>query len=145
MISQNLPRLNGARKKRLIVAALKARKNAYCPYSRYAVGAAVLTASGRVYSGCNIENSSYGLSICAERTAIFAAVAAGDKKIRALCVATRSPKPCGACRQVLMEFAGPGSPVLLVDATLKSPHSHILETTAAHLLPWAFVFNPRKS
>jgi cytidine deaminase len=143
MIFKNSARISGAQKNRLIQSALSVRKNAYCPYSRYAVGASVLTASGRIYSGCNVENSSYGLSLCAERTAIFNAVAAGDKKIRALCVATRSPKPCGACRQVLMEFASQGSPVLLVDASLKSPHSNVLETTAAHLLPWAFVFNQR--
>ncbi len=145
MISRNLPRLSGSQKNRLIHAALNVRKNAYCPYSRYAVGAAVLTSSGKIYSGCNVENSSYGLSLCAERPAIFNAVASGAKKIRALCVATRSPKPCGACRQVLMEFADHGSPVLLVDAALKSPHSNVLETTAAHLLPWAFVFNQHKS
>ncbi len=141
---QDRKTLSRAQKNKLIELALKARKSAYCPYSHYAVGAAVLTSSGKIYSGCNVENSSYGLSICAERNAIFNAVACGDKKIIALSVATKSPKPCGACRQVLMEFAGHGSPVLLVDVSLKDPFSNILETTAGHLLPWAFVFHQRK-
>ena len=141
---QDRKTLSRAKKNKLIDLALKARKSAYCPYSHYAVGAAVLTSSGKIYSGCNVENSSYGLSICAERNAIFNAVACGDKKITALCVATKSPKPCGACRQVLMEFAGHASPVLLVDVSLKDPFSNVLETTAAHLLPWAFVFHQRK-
>ncbi len=136
--------LNRFQKNKLIQSALKVRKSAYCPYSRYAVGAAILTSSGKIYSGCNVENSSYGLSICAERNAIFNAVACGEKKIAALCVATKSPKPCGACRQVIMEFASHGCPILLVDVSLKDPFSNVLETTAAHLLPWAFVFNQRK-
>ena len=136
--------LNRFQKNKLIKEALNVRKNAYCPYSRYAVGAAVLTSSGKIYSGCNVENSSYGLSICAERNAIFNAVACGDKKITAICVATKSPKPCGACRQVIMEFASQGCPVLLVDVSLKDPYSNVLETTAAHLLPWAFVFHQGK-
>ncbi len=136
--------LSRPQKNKLIKEALKARKSAYCPYSHYAVGAAVLTSSGKIYSGCNVENSSYGLSICAERNAIFTAVACGDKKIIAICVATKSPKPCGACRQVLMEFASHGCPVLLVDASLRDPYSNVLETTASHLLPWAFVLNQRQ-
>ena len=131
-------------KKRLIQSALLARKNAYCPYSDYAVGSAILMESGKIYQGANVENSSYGLSICAERTAIFSAVAAGEKKISALCVVSRAPKPCGACRQVLMEFAGPGCPVLLVDVALKNPLSQIIETTAGNLLPLAFFFGSSK-
>lgn len=132
-------------KKRLIAAALLSRKNAYCPYSDYAVGAALLMESGKIYQGANVENSSYGLSICAERTAIFNAVSAGEKKVRALCVAARAPKPCGACRQVLMEFAGPGCPVLLVDAPLKNTTSQIIEVSAGTLLPMAFFFGNAKA
>ncbi len=82
-------------------------KNAYAPYSKFPVGACVLAESGKVYTGCNFENSSYGMTICAERNAVGSAIAAGERKIRA--VAIYSPKmknctPCGACRQVLSEF-----------------------------------------
>lgn len=82
-------------------------KNAYAPYSKFPVGACVLAENGKVYTGCNFENSSYGMTICAERNAVGSAIAAGERKIRA--VAIYSPKmknctPCGACRQVLSEF-----------------------------------------
>ncbi|TMG81949.1 MAG: cytidine deaminase, partial [Betaproteobacteria bacterium] len=87
--------------------ARDAARNAYAPYSRFAVGAAVLTDKGEIYSGANIENASFGLSICAERNAIFHAVARGARKIVAVAVYTKTPQattPCGACRQVLAEF-----------------------------------------
>lgn len=92
----------------LYQAALQAREQAYIPYSRFAVGAAVRTASGSVYSGCNIENASYGLCTCGERSAIFNAVSSGERELQQLCVvaATSAPvSPCGACRQVMREFA----------------------------------------
>jgi cytidine deaminase len=95
--------------RRLIAAAAMAMRRAYCPYSRFAVGAAVLTADNRVFTGCNVENASYGLTICAERNAAAAAVAAGARRITAVAVVTRTGTPvppCGACRQVLAEFAG---------------------------------------
>jgi cytidine deaminase len=89
----------------LIVQAEEARRRAYVPYSRYAVGAAVLTTSGAVYTGCNIENASYGLTVCAERVAVWTAVAAGHRAIVAIAiVTTNQASPCGACRQVLAEF-----------------------------------------
>ena len=93
----------------LINAALEARTRAYAPYSHFAVGSAVLTKDGQVYTGCNIENASYGATNCAERTAIFKAVSEGEREI--LAVAIYSPNtdscyPCGACRQVLYEFQG---------------------------------------
>lgn len=92
---------------RLVDIALAARERAYCPYSNYRVGAALITESGRVFDGANVENSSYGLSICAERVAIHSAIAAGERVIVALAVATESGStPCGACRQVAQEFAG---------------------------------------
>lgn len=89
-------------------AAIAAQKRAHAPYSRYLVGAALKVASGRVFAGCNVENASYGLSICAERSAIVQMVAAGERDPVALVVVTRGPKiaaPCGACRQTLAEFA----------------------------------------
>jgi cytidine deaminase len=92
----------------LLDAAREARSAAYAPYSKFKVGAAVRTESGQIYAGCNVENASYALSICAERVAIFKAVAAGDVKIieLALCTdASRPSTPCGACRQVLFEFS----------------------------------------
>ena len=89
--------------------AKEAAKNSYSPFSRFAVGAAVITPSGKIYKGCNVENSSFGLTNCAERTAIFKAVSEGEREI--LAVAIYSPNsdscyPCGACRQVLYEFQG---------------------------------------
>jgi cytidine deaminase len=98
----------------LVAVALQARERAYCPYSGFAVGAALETQDGGVYTGCNVENVSYGLSMCAERTASFAAVCAGGRAWRALAVASEDGSPlCGACRQVLAEFAGPELPVYL--------------------------------
>jgi cytidine deaminase len=94
----------------LVQAARAARASAYAPYSRYRVGAAVLTASGRIFSGCNIENASYGLTVCAERVAVWSAVAAGEHTVVAVAVATHNgATPCGACRQVLAEFAPAGN------------------------------------
>jgi len=95
-------------------AAIAVGQNAYCPYSRFAVGAALLTDDGRIFTGCNVENASYGLTICAERNAVFHAVAAGVRHIVALVVFTPTATPtapCGACRQVLNEF-GPDAEVL---------------------------------
>ena len=100
----------------LIDAARVARENAYAPFSNYLVGAAVLGDDGRVYRGVNVENSSYGLTICAERIAVGAALTNGAQRIEAAAVvAAGGPAPCGACRQFLYEF-GPEMRVLLVDA-----------------------------
>lgn len=99
----------------LIALAATARGRAYAPYSNYAVGAAILAASGEVYSGCNVENASYGLSMCAERTAAFKAVCAGEREFSAIAVVTQNGvTPCGACRQVLAEF-GPRMRILVAD------------------------------
>ena len=89
----------------LITKAMAAREKAHAPYSQFAVGAALLAKSGRVYTGCNVENASYGLSICAERTAVFKAVSEGERDFEAIAVVTdKGVTPCGACRQVLLEF-----------------------------------------
>jgi cytidine deaminase len=101
---------------KLIQAALDVRKNAYAPYSNFLVGAALLTADDKIFVGCNVENASYGLAICAERHAIGAAVAAGHQKFKAIAV-TASPlaSPCGACRQYIFEF-GDDIQIIGVDA-----------------------------
>lgn len=91
----------------LVAAAAKARKNAYSPYSKVKIGAAVLSREGRIYAGANVENSSYGLSLCAERSAIFSAVSGGARRLVAIAVVGDSEeftRPCGACRQVMVEF-----------------------------------------
>ncbi len=100
----------------MIDAAREVLKNAYSPYSKYRVAAAVLDERGRVSVGCNVENASYGATVCAERVAIFNAVAHGAKRIEAVVIMTESKKPwppCGMCRQVLLEFADLKTPVLL--------------------------------
>lgn len=99
-------------KRALCEKALEARKNAYCPYSRFAVGAALLTKNGKIYTGCNIESAAYSPSICAERTAFVKAISAGEREFAAIAIAggkqDEPPKeecpPCGVCRQVMMEF-----------------------------------------
>ena len=93
----------------LIAAARKARENAHAPFSHFRGGAALRTASGRLIGGCNIENASYGLTLCAERVAIFKAVSEGEKKFDAIAVVTDAEqltRPCGACRQIIWEFCG---------------------------------------
>jgi cytidine deaminase len=94
--------------KELTEAASRARANAYAPYSSYQVGAALLSGDGRIFAGCNVENASYGLALCAERSAVAQLIAAGQRSIAALVVVTAGPEPgtpCGLCRQTLSEFA----------------------------------------
>ncbi|OGR85716.1 MAG: cytidine deaminase [Elusimicrobia bacterium RIFCSPHIGHO2_02_FULL_57_9] len=123
---------------RLIKAARLARQSAYCPYSRYPVGAAVLTESGRIFSGCNVENASYGLSICAERAAVFNAVAGRQIVIKAVCIAAISPKPCGACRQVLFEFSTRHTAIYLVDENLDTRRPRVTRGAVYKMLPAPF-------
>jgi len=109
---------------------------AYVPYSNFPVGAALLTEEGQVFSGCNIENASYPLSMCAERTAVFKAVSDGNKNFEKLVVTANTEKPvspCGACRQVLVEFCEPDMEVVLTNQ-----NGDTLNTTVAKLLPGAF-------
>lgn len=120
--------------KSLLAAAIAARGGAYAPYSRFTVGAALLGRDGRVWTGANVENASYGLSMCAERTAVFHAVAAGAREFEALAVAGPeggATLPCGACRQVLWEFAPQLEIVYADGATVKT-------TPLEALLPHAF-------
>jgi len=126
--------LTAEAKERLVQAACLARKWSYSPYSHYPVGAALLTRSGKVYDGTNIENASFPLSNCAERTAIFKAVSEGEHEFTAIAVVTENAgSPCGACRQVMAEF-GLDMLVLIADADGKIHQ----EMTVAGLLPGAF-------
>jgi len=121
--------------RRLERAARTAAKGSYSPYSKFRVGAAILTGSGKMFTGTNVENASYGLCNCAERTAIFAAVATGERVLRAVAVYTptkTATPPCGACRQVINEF-GPTARVISV---CDGPDR--IETTLDQLLPAAF-------
>ena len=122
----------------LVELARQAREQAYAPYSRFLVGAALLTRDGRHFLGCNVENASYGLCNCAERTALFAAVAAGCKPgdfVRLAVIGdTEGPiSPCGACRQVMDELCDQSMPVLLANL-----HGKLQETTVQELLPGSF-------
>jgi cytidine deaminase len=120
----------------LIEAARRVRAHAYAPYSRYQVGAAVRGASGRIFVGVNVENASYGLALCAERSAVAAAVAAGETALAAVAVVTASSPPaapCGMCRQVLAEFGGDELPIALVNDAYDRQ-----DTTLGELLPRAF-------
>ena len=126
--------------KKLMALAIKARENAYAPYSNFAVGAALLTKSGKIYTGCNIENASFSPTNCAERTAFFSAIADGEREFsliavcggkigegRTLCT------PCGVCRQVMSEFCDKDFPILL-----ESENGEIRKFALCELLPFAF-------
>src|SRR5438105_3967861 len=131
-----MPTLSPADSARLLDAARAAQQRAYAPYSKFYVGAAFLTESGNVYTGCNVENASYGLTNCAERTAIFSAVAAegAGVKVRAVAVTNAAGvacSPCGACRQVIFEFGPKADVVFQGDAGF-------VTATAAELLPSGF-------
>jgi cytidine deaminase len=118
----------------VILAAVEARQWAYAPYSNYPVGAALLTASGRIYDGVNVENAAYPNGMCAERVAVFKAVSEGEREFEAIAVVTANGgSPCGACRQVLSEF---GKETLVWVANDKG--QLLLETTVGELIPDAF-------
>jgi cytidine deaminase len=124
-----------AQLRKLERAARAAATEAYAPYSRFRVGAAILMEGGRIFSGCNVENASYGLCNCAERTAIFSAVAAGRRELRCVLVYTptkTATMPCGACRQVINEFGPEACVISICDSRER------IETTLAALLPGAF-------
>ena len=119
----------------LLTVALEAQKRAHCPFSKYPVGAAVRTADGTVFSGCNVESASFSLTCCAERVAVFKAVSEGHKRIVACSIVTVEGKPappCGACRQVLYEFGGD------MRIVLGNPHGEVRILNLASLLPDGF-------
>ncbi|MGX9135312.1 cytidine deaminase [Rummeliibacillus sp. JY-2-4R] len=123
-------------KNNLMELAKEGREKAYVPYSKFKVGAALLTSDGKVYKGCNIENSGYSMTNCAERTAMFKAVSEGEREFAAIAIVadTDGPcAPCGACRQVISEFCSPNMPVYLTNMK-----GDVKETTVAELLPGAF-------
>jgi len=126
--------VSGSEEKALIEAAREVRERAHAPYSKFKVGAALFSRNGRIFTGCNVENASYGLTLCAERAALVSAVSGGEREFEALAIcAPGAPAPCGACRQVLNEF-GPELMILMVNSS-----SH--ETARTHLstlLPEAF-------
>jgi cytidine deaminase len=121
----------------MVRIARDARANAYAPYSNYSVGACVRTDDGRLYAGCNVENASFGMTICAERTAVVKAVSEGARRFTAIAVAAEGamPYPCGACRQVLSEFADGGMIVWITDGDA------IERTELSALLPYNFIIN----
>ena len=122
----------------LLTAARQAAQKAYAPYSHFTVGAALLTAGGKIYTGCNVENGSYGLTVCAERIALFSAIAAGERDFVALALsAPQAVTPCGACRQVLAEFCAPTLPIAITDHEGKT----LRTTTFGELFPEPFAFH----
>ena len=124
------------KKEELLAAAKQARDKAYAPYSNFPVGAAVLASDGRIFSGCNVENDSLGLTICAERNAIFSMVAAGVRGIQEILVIGNTEDflpPCGACRQVIAEFAPPSAVVHMCNSTGSSRDAAVSE-----LVPFIF-------
>jgi cytidine deaminase len=126
--------LNPDQQRKLIETAINARKWAYAPYSHYKVGAALLTSSGKIYDGVNVENAVFSETLCAERVAIFKAVSEGEREFISIAVATENGgSPCGSCRQVLAEF-GLSTQVIIVDTT-GTIH---MDTTVNDLLPGAF-------
>jgi cytidine deaminase len=126
--------MNNETRQKLIEAAVQARQWAYAPYSNYAVGAALLTPSGRIYDGVNVENAAYPTTMCAERVAVYKAVSEGERQFEAIVVATSNGgSPCGSCRQVLAEF---GLDTLVL--TVTSDGRLVQETTVRDLLPGAF-------
>ena len=126
--------LSSEDRQKLVVLAVNARQKAYAPYSHYSVGAALLTRAGLIYTGCNVENAAYPTTMCAERVAVFTAVAQGERVIDAIVVATSNGgSPCGSCRQVLAEF-GLDTLVICIDESGKV----VIETDLRSLLPGAF-------
>src|SRR5512142_1051708 len=121
----------------LIEEAIKARENAVAPFSKFKVGAALRTAAGKIYHGCNVENCTYGLTVCAERVALLSALAAGERSFDAIAVVTQSEEPstpCGPCRQLMWEYCGD------IDVTLANLGGKTIEYKLSQLFPHPFSF-----
>ena len=119
----------------LISAATIAREKAHAPFSNFKVGAALRTTSGKIFGGCNVENATYGLTVCAERVAIFKAISEGERKFDAIAVVTDTDTltpPCGACRQLIWEFCGD------VPVVMANLHGKVEQTRMSHLFPKPF-------
>ncbi|QOJ29356.1 MAG: cytidine deaminase [Ignavibacteriales bacterium] len=128
-------RVSEAKAKELALIARETRKNAHAPYSGFHVGSALLTSDDKIYTGCNVENSSYSLTNCAERTAIFKAISEGESKFKAIAVASDSPDflpPCGACRQVIADICGN------IDVVMIDEEDSLKILSISELLPLAF-------
>lgn len=122
----------------LIEEATKARENASAPFSKFKVGAALRTPGGKVFHGCNVENCTYGLTVCAERVALLSAIAAGERKFDAIAVVTQSDEPstpCGPCRQLMWEYCGD------IDVTLANLKGQVVEYKLSDLFPHPFSFS----
>ena len=122
----------------LVSEARKARDNAVAPFSKFKVGAALRTSEGKVYRGCNVENCTYGLTVCAERVALLTALAAGERKFTAVAVVTQSPEPgtpCGPCRQLMWEYCGD------IPVTIANLKGKRIEYQLSQLLPYPFSFS----
>ena len=135
-----MPKLS---KQRVIAAAITARRRAVAPYSGFQVGAALLTGSGKIFTGANVESASYGLTCCAERVVLFKALTEGAKNFRAIAIVAdvvNGPMPCGACRQLLAEYA-PEAVVWVADS---GKPEETRQLTVAELLPEPFVLDPRR-
>lgn len=123
----------------LVDEAIKARENASAPFSKFKVGAALRTKAGKIYRGCNVENATYGLTVCAERVALLSAIAAGDRAFSAIAVVTQSDEPstpCGPCRQLLWEYCGD------IPVTLANLNGQRVEHMLSALFPFPFDFKP---
>ena len=130
-------------KQRLLAAAIKARRQAVAPYSGFQVGAALLTRSGKIFTGANVESASYGLTCCAERVALFKALSEGAKNFRTIAIVAdvaNGPVPCGACRQLLAEYA----PTAIVWTADSRQPAKMRELTVTELLPEPFVLDPNR-
>ena len=132
----SIPPLTNEEKQQLVDASFEAKTNAYCKYSNFRVGAALLSEDGRIFTGCNVENVSYGLTNCAERTAYFKAVSEGVQKFKGIAISAdlgegKFISPCGACRQVIAEFND-------INIIMTNSEKEMKESTASQLLPLAF-------
>src|SRR5208282_3579225 len=132
-----MSRLSSALERHLVDTAKQAQEMAYAPITKYRVGAAVLTGSGRIYAGCNVEPPSLINQICAERAAIANAITHGERKIEAVCTVSRASEPCGACRQFIREFSAKNAQIISIHRDSKGRITKVVRTTIEKLLPHA--------